>query len=457
MAETSVGTTHSGRPYVVARNEQEAFEKARRTHGDGVHLVQEMDVLDTWFSSGLWPFSTLGWPDVDDPDFKAFYPTQMLETGHDILFFWVARMMMMGIELRAKLPSTPSFCTVCQDINLSMSRVEANRNLSTKLWNAGKFVLSNVKGLSNEELSALVARKFDTSASLADLPLAERWIVSSLHMLVDHVSECNDRHDFGESGRALYDFFWGEFADWYIESSKSRLYGGDAEAATVSRTVLVYCFHELLKLWHPFMPFVTEELWNAFPFEGESLMVDRWPESDLPRDGTSVAQYDVLKASVRSIRNARSEYNVEPRRKIPACVVIEDGSLCRELMKEHDVIASLSRVDPARLEFVHQPPQGADDGSWVQLVVGDGVEVFLPLAGLADPAKEVARLEKQAGKLDKELAACMGRLGSSSFLEKAPEAVVEKVKAEKQEAEEKLKAVSDRLALMKELLDKQMA
>eukprot|EP00963_Diacronema_lutheri_P012158 scaffold1645_cov288-Pavlova_lutheri.AAC.15 len=499
MAETSIGTTHSGRPYVVARNEQEAFEKARRTHGDGVYLVQETDVLDTWFSSGLWPFSTLGWPDVDDPDFKAFYPTQMLETGHDILFFWVARMMMMGIELTGKAPFDTIFLhglvrdeegrkmskslgnvidpldvvdeygadalrfslatgtTPGQDINLSMSRVEANRNLSTKLWNAGKFVLSNVKGLSNEELSALVARKFDTSASLADLPLAERWIVSSLHMLVDHVSECNDRHDFGESGRALYDFFWGEFADWYIESSKSRLYGGDAEAAMVSRTVLVYCFHELLKLWHPFMPFVTEELWNAFPFEGESLMVDRWPESDLPRDGTSVAQYDVLKASVRSIRNARSEYNVEPRRKIPACVVIEDGSLCRELMKEHDVVASLSRVDPARLEFVHQPPEGADDGSWVQLVVGDGVEVFLPLAGLADPAKEMARLEKQAGKLDKELAACMGRLGSSSFLEKAPEAVVEKVKAEKQEVEEKLKAVSGRLALMKELLDKQMA
>eukprot|EP00894_Picocystis_sp_ML_P003748 jgi/Pico_ML_1/54265/g4638.t1 len=396
MAETSIGTTHSGRPYVVARNEQEAFEKARRTHGDGVYLVQETDVLDTWFSSGLWPFSTLGWPDVDDPDFKAFYPTQMLETGHDILFFWVARMMMMGIELTGKAPFDTIFLHGL-DINLSMSRVEANRNLSTKLWNAGKFVLSNVKGLSNEELSALVARKFDTSASLADLPLAERWIVSSLHMLVDHVTLAS------------------------------------------------------------FMPFVTEELWNAFPFEGESLMVDRWPESDLPRDGTSVAQYDVLKASVRSIRNARSEYNVEPRRKIPACVVIEDGSLCRELMKEHDVVASLSRVDPARLEFVHQPPEGADDGSWVQLVVGDGVEVFLPLAGLADPAKEMARLEKQAGKLDKELAACMGRLGSSSFLEKAPEAVVEKVKAEKQEVEEKLKAVSGRLALMKELLDKQMA
>lgn len=499
MADASLGTTHSGRPYVVARNEQEAYEKARHTHGDSVHLVQETDVLDTWFSSGLWPFSTLGWPDSQDPDFQAFYPTQMLETGHDILFFWVARMMMMGIELTGKAPFDTIFLhglvrdeegrkmskslgnvidpldvvdeygadalrfslatgtTPGQDINLSMSRVEANRNLSTKLWNAGKFVLSNVKDLSEEELSTIVRRKFDTPESITDLPLVERWIVSSLHGLIDHVSACNDRHDFGESGRALYDFFWGEFADWYIESSKTRLYGGDPHAAMETRAVLVYCFHELLKLWHPFMPFVTEELWNAFPFEGESLMVDRWPESSQPKDDSSIARYDVLKSLVRSIRNARSEYNVEPKRKIPACMLVEDVTLRKELSIESAVVAMLSRVDPAQLEFIHEPPMGADDGSWVQLVVGDGVAVYLPLAGLADPAKEVARLEKQAGKLEKDLAACTSRLGSSKFLEKAPEPVVEKVRAEKQEAEEKLKAVSVRLALMKELLEKQVA
>jgi len=499
MADASSGTTHSGRPYVVARNEQEAYKKARSTHGDNVHLVQETDVLDTWFSSGLWPFSTLGWPDLQDPDFRAFYPTQMLETGHDILFFWVARMMMMGIELTGKAPFDTIFLhglvrdeegrkmskslgnvidpldvvdeygadalrfslatgtTPGQDINLSMSRVEANRNLSTKLWNAGKFVLANIKDLSEEELSTIVRRKFDTPESIADVPLVERWIVSSLHELIDHVSACNDRHDFGESGRALYDFFWGEFADWYIESSKTRLYGGDPQAAMVTRTVLVYCFHELLKLWHPFMPFVTEELWHAFPFEGESLMVDWWPASAQPRDDPSIARYEVLKASVRSIRNARSEYNVEPKRKIPASMLVEDVTLQKELSKESAVVALLSRVDPAQLEFIQEPPMGADDGTWVQLVVGDGVAVYLPLVGLADPAKEVARLEKQAGKLEKDLAACTSRLSSTKFLEKAPEPVVEKVRAEKQEAEEKLKAVSVRLALMKELLEKQVA
>jgi valyl-tRNA synthetase len=292
--------------YIVAKSAEEALEKALEKYGKDVEIYQDPDVLDTWFSSSLWPFSTLGWPDVAAKDFNNFYPTNMLETGHDILFFWVARMVMMGIEFTGTVPFshvylhglirdsqgrkmskslgnvidpldtikdfgtdalrfTIALGTAGQDLNLSTERLTANKAFTNKLWNAGKFVLHSLPSLSDTSAwENLLDLKLDKEETLLSLPLPECWAVSKLHILIDSVTASYEKLFFGDVGRETYDFFWSDFADWYIEASKSRLYGsGGNSVSLASQAVLLYVFENILKLLHPFMPFVTEDLWQV--------------------------------------------------------------------------------------------------------------------------------------------------------------------------------------------------
>ena len=477
----------SATDYVVARSKEDAYVMAKAAYGESVKLEQESDVLDTWFSSGLWPFSTLGWPSKTD-DLSAFYPTNVMETGHDILFFWVARMMMMGIEFTG----IPPFKTIYlhglvrdekgrkmskslgnvvdpvetvgeygadslrytlatgtapgQDLNLSLDRVNSSRNFANKLWNAGKFLLTNVETCSEREWNELCQADF--SQSLEGLSLADAWIVSTLHAAVDASIAAHERLDFGEAGRLLYDFLWSDFADWFIESAKARLYGQDAASAKKTRAVLCYVYEKTLKLAHPFMPFITEEMWAAIPHRGSALIAAPFPQENAIQDRHAVEIYEALQAAVRSIRNARAEYGVEPGRKIAATLRVVSHELRQSLLSEMDVLALLAKLDLGTLKIVDAEQQGSElsgkEGQ-VELVIKEGLEAFLPMAGLFDPSKEIERLNKQAGKLEVELAGLQARLSNQSFVGKAPEKVVKEVRDQAAQAEQQLQLIQGKI------------
>ncbi|XP_031257915.1 valine--tRNA ligase, chloroplastic/mitochondrial 2 isoform X1 [Pistacia vera] len=474
--------------YIVARDADEALEKAREKYGKNVEVYQDPDVLDTWFSSALWPFSTLGWPDVSTEDFKKFYPTTMLETGHDILFFWVARMVMMGIEFTGTVPFsyvylhglirdsqgrkmsktlgnvidpldtikefgtdalrfTLALGTAGQDLNLSTERLTSNKAFTNKLWNAGKFVLQNLPSQSDTSAwETILAYKFDKEESLHGAPLPESWLVSKLHMLIDTVTASYEKFFFGEVGRETYDFFWSDYADWYIEASKARLYhsGRDSEAL-LAQAVLLYVFENILKLLHPFMPFVTEELWQALPRQKEALIVSSWPQTSLPRNLNSIKRFENLQALTRAIRNARAEYSVEPARRISASIVANEDVI-QYISKEKEVLALLSRLDLQHIHFTESPPGDANQS--VHLVASEGLEAYLPLADMVDISAEVQRLSKRLSKMRSEYEGLVARLSSPKFIEKAPEDVVRGVQEKAAEAEEKINLTKNRLAFL---------
>ncbi|KAK7364716.1 hypothetical protein VNO80_13457 [Phaseolus coccineus] len=477
--------------YIVARNAKEALEKAHKKYGKDVEIYQDPDVLDTWFSSALWPFSTLGWPDICAEDFKRFYPTTMLETGHDILFFWVARMVMMGIEFTGKVPFsyvylhglirdsqgrkmsktlgnvvdpldtikefgtdalrfTLALGTAGQDLNLSTERLTSNKAFTNKLWNAGKFILQNLPNESDTSAwEKILSYKFDNEGTVVNLPLPECWVVSKLHLLIESVTASYDKFYFGEVGRETYDFFWADFADWYIEASKGRLYHsgvGDNSAASVAQAVLLYTFENILKVLHPFMPFVTEELWQALPNRKHALIVSPWPETQLPRDTSSIKKFENLQALVRAIRNARAEYVVEPAKRISASVVA-NNEVIDYIAEEREVLALLSRLDLQNLEFTNSSPGNADQS--VHLVAGEGLEAYLPLADMVDISAEVERLSKRLSKMQKEYDALKSKLNSPQFVKKAPEDVVRGVQEKATEAEEKINLTKKRLEFLR--------
>jgi len=489
----------SNKRYVVARNDAEAEKKAKAQYGSHVLLHRDEDVLDTWFSSGLWPFSTLGWPNEDAPDMKNYFPASVLETGHDILFFWVARMIMMSYGMTGKLPFHTVFLhglvrdaqgrkmskslgnvvdplgviaeqgtdalrfTLAtgtapgQDLNLNLERLASNRNFTNKIWNAGKFVLYSMEEMSDADRMALVdeGRAFCAdAAAIAKLPLAERWIVSKLNATVDHVTTAQDKYDFGEAGRATYTFFYDSFADWYIEGAKSRLYGADANAARMTKAVSLYVLDQTLRLLHPFVPFVTEEVWQALPHRGEALIGQDWPALNAHVDVEGVAAFENLQKVVTRIRNARAEYSVEPAKRVPAVVVAADASLHASLAAELNVIATLARLNVEESSVARTPPPAfaVTPENFVQIIVSEQLEVYLPLAGLADPVKEIERLTKQQIKMEKDIAGLAGRVNSPSFADKAPAAVVEKARKELSELDEQLTAVKARVAQMRALI-----
>lgn len=498
--------------YVVARNDAEARKKAiEKGHAPDVTLRQEEDVLDTWFSSGLWPFATLGWPadeGVENSDLSRFYPSTCLETGYDILFFWVARMAMMGLELTGKSPfdvvylhglvraadgtkmsktkgnvidpldtvaeygadslrySLVTGVTPGQDVPLNMEKIAANRNFANKLWNCCKFVTGNaLKGLEENELQELGVAGPITQDEFVALALPEQYIVSECHNLVASVTADIEKYQLGSAGSNIYTFLWDQYADWYIEISKTRLYesagGGDAAQAKAARKVLVYVLDTSLRLLHPYMPYVTEQLWHHLPratgnpeSAAHALMLSDWPQMNdevpLATSTDAVSKFNCFQALTRKIRNARAEYNVEPGKRINA-VVVASGDILGELKREANSLVALAKLDPDQLFFYET---GSDEAKAatvedsVQLVIQDGVEAYLPLSGLIDPIKERKRLEKQNEKLAKEIQKLAGRLQSKGFVDKAPPAVVEKAKSELAELEDQAAKVQSSLAAL---------
>jgi valyl-tRNA synthetase len=471
-------------------------------------LTQDEDVLDTWFSSGLWPFSTLGWPE-ETPDLKYFYPTAVMETGYDILFFWVARMIMFALEFTGKVPfhtvylhglvrdeqgrkmsksignvmdprwvmdgATPDqiraagtseeiaekfpqgipgmgtdalrFTLITSgspgnDLNLSIERVEANRNFANKLWNAGRYTLSAF-----EKLGGICAKAPPT--------LADRWILTRLSQTIETVTRLMDSHQYGEAGRTVSDFFWGEFADWYIELSKLQI-GESPERARATAQILARVFDSCLRLLHPFTPFVTEALWgylkDACRAAGEdfdpaggwadALIVARWPKPVDPVDEPALADFTLVMDVVRAIRNLRAEKKVPLAKKTSAVILAEKYRAVLE--DSAPGLCLLARLDPQGLTFAAQPPASA--GGMVPLVVGP-VRILIPLTEMADPEAERARLEKESEQTKAQIIRVEALL-ASDFGSKAPAAVVEKertrlaaLKETRGKLEEQLKAL----------------
>ncbi len=442
------------------------------------HLHQDPDVLDTWFSSGLWPFSTLGWPE-DTADLRYFYPTDVMETAYDILFFWVARMIMQGLEMTGEIPfhtvylhglirdeqgrkmskskgnvvdplvviedygadalrfalltgSTPG-----NDMKLSVQKVEAARNFANKLWNATRFVLGNLgEGYSAQDAARAAA---DWRSNPAALSLPDRWILSRHNRLILEVDRLIDQYQFGEAGRALYEFLWGDFCDWYIEIAKVPL--NSADQATVQRTrhILVYVLERTMRLLHPLMPFVTEEIWQHLPHEGEALIIAPWPQPD-PLDEAAEAEMGPIMEMVRAIRNARAEYEVEPSRAIAATVVAGEK---RALVTAHaGILSRLARIDPARLSI-----EGAlaEKPAKALALVVSGYEVFLPLAGLVDVDRERTRLGTELANLQRDIARADKLLANPAFVSKAPPEVVQKEQAKLEDYRQRQAKLEERL------------
>jgi valyl-tRNA synthetase len=429
----------------------------------GHDLTQDPDVLDTWFSSGLWPFSTLGWPE-QTADLARFYPTDVMETGYDILFFWVARMVMAATlftndvpfhtvylhglvrdELGRKMSKTTGNVTdpldvikdfgadalrftlltmgsPGNDLNLALERVESNRNFGNKLWNVARFVIRSFDRAKREDRPANITAAYS---------LADRWIMTRLSDTIDTANRLMDGYLFGEAGRQIYDFLWGDFADWYVEIAKVQLNAGGAAAWTtlaVLSTVLDCC----LRLLHPFIPFVTEETWGQLrraaleadlgmgPPEGwpEALIIADWPRpfTDIPAGATDFEQ---IRELVRRIRNARAEHGVEASRYIPA--LIAAGEKLALVESQRPILAALARLDKDELTIAAgaTPPAQA-----ITLALGS-LTAYLPLAGMVDLAAERTRLEKEEGELLQQIERLTALL-NGPFAEKAPAAVVQK-------------------------------
>lgn len=431
-------------------------------------LEQDPDVLDTWFSSGLWPFSTLGWPE-ETPDYQYFYPTSFMETGYDILFFWVARMIMSGLEYTGEIPfhtvylhglirddtgrkMSKSYGNVIDplvvmdemgtdalrftllvgstpgnDMNLSLKKVEANRNFANKLWNASRLILSALEDIKAADSGSPTAME-DYNWTLADA-----WIWARLQALIRDVERLFQNHQYGEAGRQIYEFFWGEFADWYLEVAKLQLAIGGDRAFYTAQT-LVKVLDLSLRLLHPFVPFVTEELWghlkasaiDSLPLDGdewpEALIIAPWPE---PRDDEgwekeTIADFDMIREIVRALRNLRSEKNVKPGQRISAKFV--SSSKAQVLLEQASTIAALARIDHDHMT-ISETIEGKPEGH-IALVVGE-IEIYLPLSGLFNLDEERSRLEKDLTETQNQIKRLESLLGGQ-FAKKAPEAVVQK-------------------------------
>lgn len=441
----------------------------------GSPVRQDEDALDTWFSSALWPFSIMGWPEKNEV-LQQFYPTSVLVTGYDIIFFWVARMLIMGMEFMKEIPFERVFIhglvrdeqgrkmskslgngidplqvidqygcdtlrfmlitgnTPGNDMRFYWNRVEATRNFANKIWNASRFALMNLEG-------------YDAAAPKAPYELADRWILSRLQDVAGEVTGLLDKFELGEAGRAIYDFIWGEICDWYIELAKPRLYGklGD-EARATAQEVLVTVLTGAMKLLHPYMPFITEEIYQALPHEGTSIMISSWPVPDTTLiNPAAETGMNAIMSAIKSIREMRAQVNANPGKKVPAILLVSDE--LRTVVEDNsEYIHLLANVDTLSLHSLEEAkPENA------MASVNAGVEVYLPLKGLIDVELETARLTKELAGLEKELKRVSGKLQNPGFLAKAPQEVVEKEKAKAEEFAAKSKTIEERLAYLQTL------
>jgi len=484
--------------YFVARSEAEALTQARQELGDDVELRQDPDVLDTWFSSGLWPFTTVGWPDESADDYKTFYPATMLETGYDILFFWVARMVMMGLALTDRSPFSEIYLhgLVRDEKGQKMSKTKGNvvdplesiavygtdalrfalltssvpgvdtplgkgmldnaKSFANKIWNVGRFIITEYEKSEGSRTGAYTTGMSFTEEEFKAMPWPERAVISKLHGLVQNVTQALMDNSFAPPTKALKEFVQEDFASWYLEISKTRLQehlGGDAASAegAISQRVLLYALEVSLKLLHPFMPFVTEAVWQRLP-RGESaapsLMISPWTESNsgaLVRDEGAEGWYTKMCNLVSQIRNTRAEHNIPPKERVPLTFWCDDAAFQEALQAESSAMAWLARADAERIEVGAFGGRGTAAEGVVRTVVSEDLEVDMPVPEAAvDVEKEVQRLTKQLDWITGQLESTEKKI-TPSFLEKAPPFARDKVLQKKEELSQQKVAVAGQL------------
>ena len=438
------------------------------------NIERDPDVLDTWFSSALWPFETLGWPEKT-PDLDYFYPTDVLVTGYDIIFFWVARMIFSGCEHTGK----PPFHTVlihglvrddkgrkmskslgngidplemidkygCDALRMNMvtsnspgndtrfyvERCEAMRNFANKLWNASRYVMMN---LSEDSVNQLPA--------MDKLEISDKWVLSKLNTLIAEVTENLEKYELGVAVQKVYDFIWDTYCDWYIELTKARLYGEDADRKQTAIQVLVYVLDQVLRLLHPFMPFITEEIWQSLPHEGDALIVAAWPQyREELAFGEEESHMESVMNAIRSIRNRRAEMNVPPSKKAALYVLTSKPQVFTE---GEGFILRLAYADSMTL--LDAEPENLN--GMVTCATADA-KLYIPMGQLVDVAKELERINKELDKARKNLASLEGKLSNESFVSRAPEAVVAAERAKAQKARDLIVSLEESLKAMQAL------
>ncbi len=438
--------------------------------------TQDEDVLDTWFSSALWPFSTLGWPNEDAADYQRFYPTNVLVTGYDIIFFWVARMIFQGLEFTGQKPfndvllhglvraedgrkmskslgngvdpmdvidqygadslryflatgSSPG-----HDLRYSTEKVESVWNFINKIWNAARFSLMNIGD----------SFKFEDINLSSDLSVADQWILTRLNETIDTVIQLSDKYEFGEVGRVLYNFIWDEFCDWYIEMSKIPMNGDDEVQKNVTRSVLSYALDRIMRLLHPFMPFVTEHIWQNLPHEGESIVTSAWPTVDASlvfEESKDVMEQ--LVEIIKAVRQSRLEVNTPLSKEIPIKIQAKNETIQQLLKTNQHYLERFCNPSTLEIETQIDIPDKA-----MTTVVAAG-EVILPIEGLIDMDKELERLEKDLQKWQKELDRVNKKLSNENFVNKAPEHVINEEKEKQVKYQEKYDGVKARIEQLK--------
>lgn len=435
------------------------------------NIYQDSDTLDTWFSSALWPFSTLGWPDENEM-LKYFYPTDVLITGYDIIFFWVVRMVFSGIEAMGEIPfkdvlinglvrdsegrkmskslgngidplevieqygsdalrfSLITGNTPGNDMRFYYERVEACRNFANKLWNASRFVMMNIpEDFSSKDLKTL------------SLQMEDKWLLSKLNGVIEQMTANLEKYEIGLAAKSINDFIWDFYCDWYIEMVKPRLNGDDQEQADVARNVLLYGLKQMLKCLHPFMPFITEEIWRHLPDANSILMLEEWPEvKDCWREPVAEKAMDYLMEAIKSVRNIRNEMKVIPSKKAKVQIVTKDRDLKAQFQGQEIFFKTLASA--SCLE-VYENKSGISEDAMSAVLTG--YELYLPLDELVDFEKELERLEKEQAQLHQELERLKIKLSNPKFVEKAPEDIVEKEKEKQAMYEEMLGKVKERI------------
>ncbi|HHV15083.1 MAG TPA: valine--tRNA ligase [Gelria sp.] len=439
-------------------------------------LQQDEDVLDTWFSSALWPFSTLGWPESTS-DLDYFYPTTVLVTGRDIIFFWVARMIFSGIEHTGKVPfydvnihglildgqgrkmsksldngidpievidkygadtlrfSLITGVTPGNDVRFHWEKVENTRNFANKIWNASRFVIMNLEGYEKIKVNP------------DEYTLADRWIISRLNQRAEEVNNLLEGYDLGEAAKVLYDFIWDEFCDWYIELVKPRLSDSGSKAEKlIAQNVLVETLTGILRLLHPFMPFITEEIYHYLPGHSETIMLDPWPAKDDKRIWEfSLEEMQQIMNVIRALRNIRAEFNVSPGKQIKTVLVANDDTYRQVFTANQSYIKLMARVEEMEIvrELNQKPAQAVS-------ALTSQAELYVPLEGVIDIDKEIARLEKDLKAASKELDRAEGKLNNQNFLSRAPQEVIEKEKGKAEEAKTRKEGILQRLEILKQ-------
>ena len=442
---------------------------------DEENWVQDPDVLDTWFSSALWPFSTMGWPDEEASDYKRYFPTDTLVTGYDIIFFWVSRMIFQSLEFTGERPfknvlihglirdsqgrkmskslgngvdpmdvvdqygadalrwflatgSTPG-----QDIRYYPEKLEAAWNFINKIWNASRYALMNLDGMTYDDI--------DLSKVTS---IVDQWILTRLNETIAKVTDRFDAFEFGEAGRALYHFIWNDFCDWYIEMSKEVLQGDDEDAKHTTRSVLSYVLEQMLALLHPIMPFVTEEIWQHIPHQGNSIVTAKYPEVEESQIHQEAARHmEALISFIRSIRTARNENNVAPSKPIAIHVKANSQEILTMLEENKEYINRFANPSELEMALDTEIPDQA-----MTLFFSDG-EIYLPLAGFIDIDEEIQRLEAELAKWASEVERVDKKLANQGFVNNAPADLVEKERQKGQDYQQKYQATKERLADLK--------